>query len=375
MAHHQQYGDRVFLSNSLAVALAVLPPAQAKDSSARVEKLAEGVYAIIHADATHDWPSGAVNWPHGNTGVVIGSNAVLVVDATYYPSRARADIALIRSLTNKPVRYLVNTHWHGDHTHGNSEYQDAFPGLTIVGARPNADFIGLNQARVMELARAPQSAKRAELARLEAARTAGKDSAGRALTASERGSLDRAISEAQTELTELAAIRVAPPTLLFDEEMRLDLGGKQVVLHDWGRANSPADVTVYLPTEQVLFTGDILVHPVPYVFGAYPGPWIPVLRRVEAIPVAALVPGHGPVLHDHAYTRQVRELLEAAVAEVTALLRHGKTLQEVQATVTLDAYRSRFVSGSDPTPPAVWDQSIRAGLIERTYQCVIGSRC
>lgn len=363
------------LSLCLSIAATLWPPPQSRDSTARVEKIAEGVYAIIHADATHDWPSGAVNWPHGNTGVVIGADAVLVIDATYYPSRARGDITLIRSLTSKPVRYLLNTHWHGDHTHGNAEYLDAFPGLTIVGPGPNAEFIALNQARVLGGARAPRSAKRTELARLEAAHAAGKDSAGQAFSAGSRLLLEQAVSEAKTELAELTTIRIAPPTLLFDRELQLNLGGRVVVLRNWDRANSPADATAYLPAERVLFTGDIVVHPVPYVFGAYPGPWIPVLRQLEDLPVAALVPGHGPVLRDHAYTSQVRELLEAAMSEVAALVRQGKTLQDVQAAVTLDAYRARFVTGSDPTPPVVWIQSIRGGLVERAFQCVTGSRC
>jgi glyoxylase-like metal-dependent hydrolase (beta-lactamase superfamily II) len=273
------------------------------------------------------------------------------------------------------VRYLLNTHWHGDHTHGNAEYLDAFPGLTIVGPRPNAEFIALNQARVLGGARAPRPAKRTELARLEAAQAAGKDSTGQAFSAGSRALLEQAVSEAKTELAELTAIRIAPPTLLFDRELQLDLGGRVVVLRNWDRANSPANATAYLPAERVLFTGDIVVHPVPYVFGAYPGPWIPVLRQLEDIPVSALVPGHGPVLRDHAYTRQVRELLEGAMSEVAALVRQEKTLPEVQAAVTLDGFRARFVTGRDPTPPAVWTQSIRAGLVERAFRCVTGSRC
>ncbi len=363
------------LSLNLGVVAAVALPIQVRDSGAVVQRVGDGVYAIIHADATHDWPSGAVNWPHGNTGVVVGSDGVLVVDATYYPSRARADIALIRSLTTKPVRYLVNTHWHGDHTHGNAEYLAAFPGLTIVGATPNAEYVGLNQARIMGLAKAPSSAKRADLARLEAIKAGGKDSTGRAITPAETALLDQVIREARTELVELTSILVAAPTRLFDTEMRLELGGRVVVLHNWDRANSPADVTAYLPAQRILFTGDILVHPIPYVFGAYPGPWIPVLRQIEAIPVAVLIPGHGPVLHDHSYTRQVRELFEAAISQVRTLLLQGKTLQEVQKTVTLDKFRARFVTGNDPTLPALWEESIKAGLVERAYQCVVGSRC
>ena len=69
--------------------------AQARDAGARMQRVASGIYAIIHDDATDEWP-------HGNTGVIVGDDGVFVVDATYLPSRARADIALIKSVTDKP---------------------------------------------------------------------------------------------------------------------------------------------------------------------------------------------------------------------------------------------------------------------------------
>src|SRR5205807_631278 len=71
-------------------------------------------------------------FPQGNTLVVIGTRDVLVVDSCYLPSSAKQDIAQIKQWTTKPVRYLVNTHWHYDHTMGNGAYMDAFPGVTIV---------------------------------------------------------------------------------------------------------------------------------------------------------------------------------------------------------------------------------------------------
>ncbi|HYC30663.1 MAG TPA: hypothetical protein VEB59_00155, partial [Gemmatimonadales bacterium] len=74
--------------------------AQARDDGARIERVAEGIYAIIHENASDEWP-------HGNTGVIVGDDGLFVVDAAYLPSRARADIALIRSVTDKPVKYLA----------------------------------------------------------------------------------------------------------------------------------------------------------------------------------------------------------------------------------------------------------------------------
>ena len=365
----------VALGAPLHAARAATPETVARDPGARMERLADGVYAIIHDDATHDFPTGATEWPHGNTGVVVGDDGVLVVDATYTPSRARADIALIRAVTRLPVRYLVNTHWHGDHTHGNAAYRQAFPNVVVLGATANRDFIALNQARYPHNATAPESRQRKALAQLVALQASGKDSTGRVLTAVERARLDTVIREHQTELQELAAVVVAPPTLGFEGTLTLFLGSRRVELRDEGRANSPHDVTVYLPTERVLYTGDVVVHPIPYAWQSHPVPWLDVLRRLESVPVAALVPGHGPVMHDQAYTRQVRELLEATTTRVAAAIRQGMSADDVQRTVRLDDLRDRFVNPREPGSSDAWQSSIQTALVERSWACLVGYRC
>jgi glyoxylase-like metal-dependent hydrolase (beta-lactamase superfamily II) len=84
---------------------------------------------------------------------------------------------------------------------------------------------------------------------------------------------------------QLARIKVVPPNLLFEKSLTIDLGGRRVEIRNVGRANSPHDLTIYLPDEQVLFTGDILVSPLPYTAGASPMRWIDVLKQVEAYPI------------------------------------------------------------------------------------------
>jgi hypothetical protein len=103
-------------------------------------------------------------WPHGNTGVVVGETGVLVVDSTYLPSRARADIALIRKLTDKPVRYLAYTHWHFDHNNGGIAYRQAFPAVDVVSARDTARYIELNAVWWSRRQAAPGSSHRKTLA-------------------------------------------------------------------------------------------------------------------------------------------------------------------------------------------------------------------
>jgi Zn-dependent hydrolases, including glyoxylases len=295
-----------------------------------------------------------------------------VVDATYLPSRAKADIALIRSVTRQPVRYLVYTHWHFDHNNGASAYAEAFPGLTIVSERESSQFIALNATWWAKMSTAPNSVRRAALAALETQVANQRDSTGHPLSAEACTRLTKAIGQRKAELDELASLRVVPPNLVFDHELILRLGGRRIELRDRGRANSPHDVTVFLPDERVLFSGDILVQsPLPYVGASWPVPWIEVLRQLETIPIAALVPGHGPVMHDHSYTRQVRELLEAATSRVAAMAREGKTLEQIQGTISLDDIRAKTPAWRPAELNDDWVANTKA-LVERAWRGVRG---
>ena len=350
----------------LLAGLAVSTPAaaQVRDSSARMERVADGVYAIIHDDATDQWP-------HGNTGVIVGSDGVLVVDACYLPSRARADIALIRRVTNRPVRYLVYTHWHFDHNNGASAYVAAYPGVQIVSEREMADWIPLNAIYWSRLSSRPDSYRRAALAALEREVSTGADSTGRALTDEERRKKSRAVTQRKAELAELATLKPVAPNLRFQGTLTLDVG-RQVVLRDRGKANSPHDVTIWLPADSVLFTGDIVVQsPLPYVGSSWPVPWIRVLKDIEGEPARTVVPGHGPVMHDMSYVRQVRALLEAGNAAARAGALDGRTLDWLQDSVHLDEIRRATPAWQDPSLDEDWRESVRI-LLDRAWRGVRG---
>lgn len=340
----------------------------AQDSGARMERIAPGVYAIIHDAATE-------NWPHGNTGVVVGDDGILVIDSNYLPDRAVQDIALIRRVSQLPVRYLVNTHWHGDHTHGNGAYRDAFPGLAIVGARESAGFIALNQRKLPLGATREGSSNRQVLAQLETRRATRTDSAGRTLTAEELQALDLNIAQRRHELAELAKVQVAPPTTLFDERLTLDLGNRVVELRNMGRGNSPADVVVFLPNERVLFAGDLLVYPVPYTGLVFPVSWRRILEELETFPVTALVPGHGPVMADHQFTTAVRDVFRSMEVQIDSLYRDGYNLSQAAEKVNVMHLRDRFwVEAGRPVREAFWRDWAR-DLARQFAECVHGYRC
>src|SRR5215471_16837016 len=130
----------VLSSAAVLVVVLIVPTHLLADTVAShqrtVIKLAEGVYFIRHKDPPD-------HFSQGNSVVVIGDSGVLVVDSCYLPSSAREDIAQIRQWTNKPVRYLLNTHWHNDHIQGNAAYADAFPGVTVIAQTETAKLMAL----------------------------------------------------------------------------------------------------------------------------------------------------------------------------------------------------------------------------------------
>jgi glyoxylase-like metal-dependent hydrolase (beta-lactamase superfamily II) len=354
----------------LALALVLLAstahaaPDSVSTKTRTIDKLAPDVYLIRHPDAPD-------TFPQSNTLVVIGTREVLVVDSCYLPSSAKEDIAQIKKWTKKPVRYLVNTHWHYDHTMGNGAYVDAFAGLSIVAHTETQKQIrGYNP---QWFAKFPERA-----ARFQKQLDDGKDERGTPLTAASRDELKRAIAgvaPVQREFATIAKRTDMVPTIAFETELSLDLGGREVKLLFLGRGNTAGDIVVYLPKEKLVATGDLVDHPVPYLGGGYPVDEIATLEALLRLDIATVVPGHGKVLAGTDYVKAERELIRAVVAEVDRATHRlggkgGRNLDAIRAevlkTVDVAKLRTQF-AGTDAENIDFFDSFALAGLIDAAY--------
>lgn len=294
----------------IVLVLAAFARAFALDSGKTTErtitKLAEWIYTIRHKDAPD-------TFPQGNTTVIIGDREVLVVDSCYLPSSAREDITDIRKWTNKPVRYLVNTHWHFDHTMGNGTYWEAFPGVSIVAHIETAQqSLGYNTGWFERFPRRGD--------RMKQVLDAGKDGNGKVLTEGERKEYADAIAGIAPVQEEFKSIIDRSANLTFDSEMRLDLGNREVRIMHLGRGNTAGDAIIFLPKEKIVMTGDLVVHPVPYMFGGYPSAFGGTLRRLDQLDFETMIPGHGEVMRTdkaRAYVRLLVGFIEAVTLQVS----------------------------------------------------------
>jgi cyclase len=303
----------------------------------KVTKLADGVYVIEHEDKG----DGAAS---GNTTVIIGERQVFVVDSCFLPSAAKEDIAQIRQWTDRPVTFLLNTHFHNDHNFGNRVYMDAFPSLTIIAhaeTKKDMDMFG------------PGSVGREEKGRatLQKMLETGKTPGGVALTAEDKKEVANALAQRGAVIDEMKAVKFQSATLAFDHDFSIDLGGREVQVKYLGRGNTAGDAVVYLPKEKIVIAGDLVVYPIPYVYDGYPTEWAQTLQALSQLPAASVVPGHGPVMHDMTYVLLIRDLLQSAVAQVDAkLVQLGPamfhSLDEVTPGVDLSSFQERF-AGAD----------------------------
>ena len=342
MQHRLRSG--ILCTVTLAASAAVADSSVTQQRS--VSKVAEGVYAIRHVDSPD-------TNPQGNTTVIIGERDVLVVDSGYLPSSAAEDIAQIRRWTRLPVRYLLNTHWHPDHQRGNSAYVDAFPGVAVVAHRETAKLMATYDAANRE--RYPK--------RLQSMKET--------LAQKPDAELQKTVEGRSRVLAELEKSRLQLPTLTFDSEMTVDLGNRIVEIRHAGIGDTRGDAWAYLPKEQVLVTGDVLVAPVPYFFAGYPEGLARSLRRLLELDVKAIVPGHGDVMHDQTYLKAVLEMVETMFGQVNAaVVRIGSLsarLEDVRPQIDVSAYRRRF-AGDDPHNQEYFDESIEGLIKDAFYQ-------
>ena len=320
-----------------------------------VTTLAGGIYEIRHPDAPD-------SFPQSNTTVIIGERSVLVVDSCLLPSTTRLDIDQIRKWTDKPVTYLLNTHWHFDHTLGNATYAAAFPAIQIIAQTATQKTIAdFNPGAVL---RYPSRAER-----FKKVLDSGKNPDGTSLTDADRADYQRSLDGLGSVVAEFKSTVQLVPNVTFDGELNIDLGNRPVEIRHLGRGNTAGDTIVYLPKEKILVTGDLLDHPVPYMFGGFPVDFVNTLRLLMQFDATTIVPGHGDVLHDKTYMQQTMELMQAVNTEIEKEINEGKTLEEVQQdfpkAFDVKGWREKFI-GTNQNDKGFFDQSF-AGLIKASY--------
>jgi glyoxylase-like metal-dependent hydrolase (beta-lactamase superfamily II) len=286
-----------------------------------LKKVGDGVWAAVAA---------ARYKVNSNAAVIETNDGLVIVDSHSKPSAAQTLYREVQGATKKPVKKVINTHFHWDHWQGNQVYAEANPGCEIIASDrckqrlTDPDQTNGGVAFVdKQIASMP-----GEIEKLKADIQKAPDPATRAR-------LEGNLAQAEAYLAELKALKPQVPTRTVSSTVTMHEGGREIRLMLLGRAHTDGDLFVYLPKEKVVATGDAVIDWMPFFNDGYPEDWIQTVANLERLDVERIIVGHGePATRSHlAYFRGYLTDIVGAVKKAAA---DGMPLDDMKKTIAAD---------------------------------------
>ena len=289
----------------------------------KFEKVAEGVY----------YATGGSNTP-----VSVNDRDVMIVDDGSTPFAARALVEDLKVITNKPVKYVVNTHFHYDHTDGNSVFG---PDVEIIGHEYVRTAILTFNVLENEPFKTSQGRIPAQVETLTKQIAEEKDAARKA-------TLERQLATAQTNLERLKEIKPTPPNVTYSSKLALHKGQREIQLLFLGRGHTGGDTVVFLPKERIVCTGDLMETGLAYMGDAFFDEWVATLEALKKLDFTLILPGHGTPFSDKGHITAFQSYLTDVTSQVTNLRKQGVSAEDAAQRVDLTSHQKDFPSIQRP---------------------------
>jgi cyclase len=320
-----------------------------------IQRVADGVYFAFAK------PQAVTNC---NAVIFVNSSDVLVVDAHSKPSAAASLINQIRTeITSRPVRYLVDTHFHFDHTEGNAAYRETFDGLKIIASKTTrklqAQFTAPRLHQMLDPTGHPPANHPHVPELLDAAR---RDLAA-ARSPEERNQLNDRIRQLEAFQHEMQNFAPTLPTVTFGKSYVIRDRAHDLHVEFHGRGHTGGDVVVFCPQKRVVATGDLVLGTLPYLGDSFPKAWPKTIDSVAELDFDYIGGGHGALQHGRRIMTCQRNYIEELAGAVESAKRAGKTLKEVQDSMPFASIRSLQTDG--------YGEIVRAGRDDATMRTAI----
>ncbi len=294
----------------------------------RFEEIARGVFFATGTGAMTTM---------SNSLVIVNDDHAMLVDTSVSPAAARKLVAGIQSeVTEKPIRYVFNTHFHFDHSHGNQIFGDDVEiiGHEYVREQHLANVLGQRTNRTFSAA-IPGQVKRL------------KEQAAAETDATERARLETSLRVLEAHWNAIQETEVKPPNVTYRNKMKLVKGGREVQLHFVGRGHTGGDTMVFLPAERIVFTGDFFVgspgaNGLPYMGDGFVNEWPASLERLKALDFETIVPGHGTPFQEREQVDDLQRYLRDLWSQVSRLRSEGLSAKDATGRVDLSAHEATY---------------------------------
>jgi len=309
----------------------------------KFERVAEGVYY-------------ATGGTGSNNVVIVNDQDVLLVDDGTTPATARALLKDLKLITNKPVRTVVNTHFHYDHTDGNSVFG---PEVEIIAHEYLRNAILNFDVLHREPFLTAQNTVPGQIESLRKQVADEKDP-------TKKAALEKQLKDAETLREQFKEVKPTPPNVTYSSKMALHKGSREIQLLFLGRGHTGGDTFVYLPQEKIICTGDEEEGArVAYMGDAFFDEWIKTLDELKKLDFNLALGGHGVPFRDKAIITAFQSYLTDIVAQVSNLRKQGVSADDAAKRVDLRAHAKDFPQIQGPGAEIRGVRRIYAWLDER----------
>jgi cyclase len=292
-----------------------------------IQKVASGIY---FARAR---PQAMLNC---NAAIFVRSKDVVVVDAHSKPSAAASLIGQMkREITTKPVRYVINTHFHWDHTQGNHAYR-------LTGEK--VDFIA-SAATGQLMANLAVARMKASVGAVPQQIDALRDQAARSTSPGEKAFCADQVRQLQAYQAELEHYTLELPTITFEKSYLLQDPDHDLHIEFHGHAHTAGDVVVYCPQEHAIATGDVIHGSLPFIADGFPRIWPGTIDSIGAADFNTIMPGHAALQTGRTVMINLRNYIEELTGKVEEGKKAGLTVAEMQQRITVASLQSLHSNG------------------------------
>jgi cyclase len=320
-----------------------------------IQKVADDVYFAF----AHPWAL-----PNSNAAIFVNTSDVLVVDAHSHPAAAASLIAQIKShVTPKPVRYVVDTHFHFDHTQGNRAYLNTGNKVDIVASATTKTL--MSQLLVPRLKAALDPSSPGPRGALQVAHQLEdlRQRSGKATNEAQKTQIRQRIQQLESFAAEMKDFQPALPTIAFDKNYVIKEKNYDLHLEFHGLAHTAGDIVVFCPQKRAIATGDTIHPGSPAFIDSYPQPWPETIDAIAKLNFEHSLPGHGRVQHDRKDMTGQRNYIAELTERVLAGKKAGQSSMDLQRTITIASLKSLHADGySIAATPEATERGVRNNI-------------
>lgn len=307
-----------------------------------IRKAAEGVYLAFAK------PNAILN---SNGVVFVNSKEVVVVDSHSRPSSAASLIAQIKKeITDKPVKYLVDSHFHWDHTHGNASYEKL--GAKIVSSKATQRLMAETSASRVRGTLERDGHVARGMASIPTLIDAAKDQLTKG--GGDAAALRERLRQLDAYAAEMKDFAPALPDVTFEKSFVIKDKEFDLYLQFNGRAHTAGDTQVFCPQRRVIATGDVSAA---FLGDGFPRDWPKTLDTIMKLKWDNALPGHGPIQPGHAQMTSMRNYIEEITARVITGKHAGQSITDLQNSLQVSSLRA-------PLTPNLTQAALNAHILQ-----------